>query len=71
MSSEEKYHELIDVWECLDHIQLKNKISQNLSNAFEEVKDFLSLKIDELEKTIQDQEEYSNIDLIIDKIKGS
>ncbi len=71
MSSEEKYRELIDVWECLDHIQLINKISQSLSNAFEEVKDFLSLKIDELEKTIQEQEEYSNIDLIIDKLKGS
>ncbi len=71
MSTEEKYRELLDVWECLDFIQLNNKISQNLSNAFEEVKDFLSLKIDELEKAIQDQEEYSNIDLIIDKIKGS
>ncbi len=71
MSVEEKYRELIDVWECLDFIQLNNKISQSLSNAFEEVKDFLNIKIEELEKTINDLQEYSNIDLIIDKLKGS
>lgn len=68
---------LSDTWEALEYLQRKHlkDISQDLSSSFEEVKNFLDLLIDEteIEKiSLQESAEGgSNIDQIIDKLKGS
>jgi len=73
-----KNHSFIcDTWEALEYLQKKHlkDISQDLSSSFEEVKNFLDLLIDETEKekiSLQESAEGgSNIDQIIDKLKGS
>ncbi len=63
------FQNLCDTWENLDYFQRTNKLNENQINSFEEVKNFLSSQIDEEEK--QKAEVYSNIDSIIDKLKGS
>ncbi|MFA5805267.1 MAG: hypothetical protein WC879_11540 [Melioribacteraceae bacterium] len=64
---------LSDTWEALEYLQRKHLkvISQDLSSSFEEVKNFLDLLIDENEIEKISLQEYSNIDQIIDKLKGS
>lgn len=64
---------LSDTLEALEYLQRKHQkdISQDLSSSFEEVKNFLDLLIDETEKEKMSLQEYSNIDEIIDKLKGS
>ena len=68
---------LSDTWEALEYLQRKHQkeISSFLSSSFEEVKNFIDLLFTETEKekiSLQESAEGgSNIDQIIDKIKGS
>ena len=69
---EKDFSTFCDTWEGLDLIQKKYlKANQkSLSSAFEEVKYFLESSIEQAD-VAQSEKNYSNIDLIIDKMKGS
>ena len=67
-----QFQNLCDTWECLDYFQRANnaKLTINQLNSFEEVKNFLASQIDQQEEN-ETAEGGSNIDSIIDKLKGS
>lgn len=65
------FRTLCDTWENLDYYQRTNKLTTNQNNSFEEVKDFLEMKINSEEQIIETANSDSNIDSIIDKLKGS
>lgn len=68
-----QFRNLCDTWECLDYFQRTNKakLTINQLNSFEEVKDFLSSQIEIEEQENETTNGGSNIDSIIDKLKGS
>ena len=71
--SHEQFLNLCDTWETLDYFQTCNKakLTINQLNSFEEVKDFLESIIAKVDVEDESAESYTNIDSIIDKLKGS
>ena len=65
-----QFQNLCDTWECLDYFQRTNRLTTNQLNSFEEVKNFLASQIDQQEEN-ETANGGSNIDSIIDKLKGS
>jgi hypothetical protein len=65
------FQNLCDTWENLDYYQRTNKLTTNQINSFEEVKNFLEMQINSEEQIIETANSGSNIDSIIDKLKGS